>query len=805
MSMKYCMLLLAISWSGITFGQIVFAAGASGNLYRIELSNCSVQTLGKTNIFADLAMDPTTKELYGINVKGLYKIDTVTGKDTLIAPTIGANAMTFGRDGTLYGASGGSIYTINKTSGNFKQLGTLKFYKSAGDLTFFQGDLYLTVLGNELIRIDLDDVKNSKPMGRISGVRSGVFHGITAVGCKNMYGFAGKDIYEIRPETIRLASMKCPIAVDDYIFGAASYQEAGLPDFSLGKDSSLCAGDTLSYSFKDTLGVYTWQDTLVAPSYNITKPGTYWVAVKYTQCKFKDTVQITVGTQPEIDLGPDTLICPTQKLTLNAYWPGSSYTWQDSTTASGFVVREPGLHWVIATAQNCGSDIDSVYVRFKDKLKPDLGPDQYICDNVPIVLYSNLGATAVRWQNGSINDSFTAYYPGTYWLKGTIGNCAYVDTMRILDNGTSPQVSLGKDTALCYGDTLPLSALTSAIRYQWSNLSETPTIVADSSALYWVIAQSEHCGSDTDSIQVLIYPNLRPNFSGDTVLCDSDTLTLKIDVPGAFIRWQGTVPGDSFLITQPGDYEVKVRLAHCLQADTITVGYDTTPLFDLGPDTVLCGEQLYELRIDSSTARYLWSDNSQTQTKTVDTSGTYWARASSKHCGIHQDTISITFVNGLTSSLGPDTTLCEEDRFRLQLTTEYDSIVWSQGSREPYLLPKDSGAYSALVYRQGCVYSTDTVSVTVYDCNCPLRITNVFSPNGDSYNDGFKPVHECYFTFYHFQIFNRWGQCVFETNDPEEEWKGTLESSPSVYFYVVSYEQYDRQHHKQTGSVMVVR
>lgn len=803
LSMKYCILLVMLLFSGISVAQPVFAAGASGNMYRIELSNCSVDTVGKTNIFSDIALDPIEKELYGINVKGLYIVDTLTGKDSLIASTVGVNALTFDRKGNLFGASGGNIYTINKKTGAFKKLGSINGYTSAGDLTFFQGHLYLTVLKNELIRIDLDDISNSTPLGGVSGVRSGVFHGVTAVGCKNLYGFANKDIYEIRPSNLRYAHSHCPLVVDDYIYGAASYQEAGLPDFSLGKDSFLCVGDTVKYSFDNPIAKYTWQDTLESPDFEITQPGTYWVDINYTKCNFKDTVSLSFGSTPQIDLGPDTLLCPTHELRLNAYWPGSTYKWQDGSVSSEFEVTQPGTHWVIAKSGTCGSDTDSVVVQFRNELDPDLGPDRNLCDDEEIVLKSNMASDIqVRWQDGSKRDSFIVRDVGTYWLKGIVGNCAFVDTMRVVNKGSSPNIDLGGDTSLCFGNSLLLNANTTIKNIEWSTGSTQAQIEIDSAGTYWLRATSKYCGTEIDSIQLSFLPDMSPSFSGDTILCDDDTLKLFVDVPGSLVRWEGTVRSNKYSVTEPGIYTVKVRLAQCVHDDTISVKYHTSLVFDLGPDTVFCQKQSHTLKIDAYANRgYLWSTGQTSQEIPLDTSGTYWGIARSNYCGEMADTVTISFVDPYVPSLGLDTVLCENDSFHLIIDTEYDSIVWSEGSRSNLIFPKQNDFYSATVFREGCMYTSDTVSVTLYDCNCPVRISNMFTPNGDGYNDGFKPEHDCYLTYYHFQIFNRWGQLVFESEDPEASWQGSESGSPSTYFYLLRYRQFDNQLRERKGTI----
>jgi gliding motility-associated-like protein len=81
--------------------------------------------------------------------------------------------------------------------------------------------------------------------------------------------------------------------------------------------------------------------------------------------------------------------------------------------------------------------------------------------------------------------------------------------------------------------------------------------------------------------------------------------------------------------------------------------------------------------------------------------------------------------------------------------------------------------------------------------NCPYyKLPNTFTPNGDGQNDVFKPVKNA-FRFVEkvdFQVFNRWGQQVFQTTDPHLGWNGKNANGDDLasgtYFYTcIVYEQ----------------
>jgi len=72
---------------------------------------------------------------------------------------------------------------------------------------------------------------------------------------------------------------------------------------------------------------------------------------------------------------------------------------------------------------------------------------------------------------------------------------------------------------------------------------------------------------------------------------------------------------------------------------------------------------------------------------------------------------------------------------------------------------------------------------------CQYRLPNIFTPNGDSFNDYFRPVRHFSVEQVNMKIFDRWGKEVFETNDPEINWDGKDKTtnqpcSDGTYFYV---------------------
>ncbi len=81
------------------------------------------------------------------------------------------------------------------------------------------------------------------------------------------------------------------------------------------------------------------------------------------------------------------------------------------------------------------------------------------------------------------------------------------------------------------------------------------------------------------------------------------------------------------------------------------------------------------------------------------------------------------------------------------------------------------------------------LSNTICVDNCPqYELPNAFTPNGDQQNEVFTPRVNCFIETIEFQVFNRWGELVFETSDPQINWDGTNfqgeQLAEGTYYYV---------------------
>lgn len=91
-----------------------------------------------------------------------------------------------------------------------------------------------------------------------------------------------------------------------------------------------------------------------------------------------------------------------------------------------------------------------------------------------------------------------------------------------------------------------------------------------------------------------------------------------------------------------------------------------------------------------------------------------------------------------------------------------------------------------------------------------IVLPNAFKPDSDfEINRVFLPlVKNVEPSSYLFVVYNRWGQLVFETNDPSIGWDGSTKGNPSpsgIYAYLVNYSDYNGITHSQRGAVTLLR
>ncbi len=135
-------------------------------------------------------------------------------------------------------------------------------------------------------------------------------------------------------------------------------------------------------------------------------------------------------------------------------------------------------------------------------------------------------------------------------------------------------------------------------------------------------------------------------------------------------------------------------------------------------------------------------------------------------------------------NLGDTILLYTGSTITLWATPDMQSYFWSTGSEGQGLSVNEQGDYWVEVQDWNCCTNSDSVYVKVFEYYIP----NAFTPNGDGLNDIFRVVglyRDINFKMY---IYNRWGQLVFQSDDIDQGWDGTVGNQPaesSTYVWIL--------------------
>jgi gliding motility-associated-like protein len=133
--------------------------------------------------------------------------------------------------------------------------------------------------------------------------------------------------------------------------------------------------------------------------------------------------------------------------------------------------------------------------------------------------------------------------------------------------------------------------------------------------------------------------------------------------------------------------------------------------------------------------------------------------------------------------------MCE--RFPDSVGSYYPEVIykWSTGEMACCIVPKHDGPYRLATSNQ-CGTYIDSMRVEFSSCDTCVVVPNAFIPLSGNETGFFKAIITCPIKDFNMKVFNRWGQLMFETNDPKEGWNGYYENLPcdqGSFIYLIQY------------------
>lgn len=327
------------------------------------------------------------------------------------------------------------------------------------------------------------------------------------------------------------------------------------------------------------------------------------------------------------------------------------------------------------------------------------------------------------------------------------------------------------------------------------------------------------CGSDEADVTVLISPAASAGTNGSLALCENnDTTAALFDVlngapssPGIWTDPDGQAFSGSFTTGEnaPGTYTYTVQAAApCVAATAealveiipvpvahidVTGNEGCTPtevtLTNTSPGPGSCTWILWNGEVIEDCApvsRVLEEAGSYGVTLVVDAGngcGADTLRAIDLITVYEQPVAGFYFLPEAVNTLDPTVQFNNASTGATQFAWDIAGLASSAEVNTSYTFPLDLGAeYTVCLVATASANCTDTIceKVTIED-GLTVYVPNTFTPDGSGFNDGFKPIVQGIDPrFYRFDIFDRWGEPLYGTDDPTAEWTGNFSDGTEV-------------------------
>jgi gliding motility-associated-like protein len=107
----------------------------------------------------------------------------------------------------------------------------------------------------------------------------------------------------------------------------------------------------------------------------------------------------------------------------------------------------------------------------------------------------------------------------------------------------------------------------------------------------------------------------------------------------------------------------------------------------------------------------------------------------------------------------------------------------------------------------GCS-GTETIAITTKQCLLGIRFPNAFTPDGNGANDIYRPYVLGNMLHYHIQIFSRWGQLVFASDDYSKGWDGRLNGNlqaAGTFVWICEYQFSGESMKTEKGTLLLIQ
>jgi gliding motility-associated-like protein len=466
--------------------------------------------------------------------------------------------------------------------------------------------------------------------------------------------------------------------------------------------------------------------------------------------------------------------------------------------------------------------VDSVTISILQPPTANAGSTITVCQGAPIQLNGTSNGASVQWSpaaslsNGAILNPTSNAATNTIYTLTTTGSNGCTATSSVNVN-ISPQTiaNAGADLSICAGNSVQLNG-SGGTTYLWagpalSNASiANPTVSPSANATYTLTVSNAAGCSSTDVVQVTVANAPTLAVSPSTTICANTNSSLSASGAQSF-TWQPAASLNNATLGNPIASPATTTIytvvgsngTNCSSTATVSVNVLNTAVITISGLSSICEGDTTTLTANGGN-NYTWLPAGFSNTtngasiNAYPTATTTFTISSTDANNCTASTIKQVVVNAypLANASKANDIQCSVNSAQLTMSSA-TSYTWSPSATlnnatisSPIASPLSTTTYTVLAANGTCV-TLDSVTVIVYDnLLSKIYVPNAITPNNDDINDCLRVISNSKFTEFEFRVFNRWGNQVFYSQDPNACWDGSFNGKEgnnvnNTYFYLI--------------------
>lgn len=509
---------------------------------------------------------------------------------------------------------------------------------------------------------------------------------------------------------------------------------------------------------------------------------------------------------------------------------------------------------------------DTIVVDYLPAIQVNLGPDQNLCVGEALVLDAGNPNLQHLWNDMSTSQTLSVSTSGTYYVEvSNQGACAVTDTVHVIFHGL---VSAGLDQAATYCQTygtidLNVEFNLNATNGNWqfagtgntipNSQLNTQNLLGIQSLLY--IMSSTYCPSDSAEITVTVNPQNSSGLDSTQSICnltstlvdlntllrqnslltqwDNFNLVPEFDSTTGLLATEGLMAGTYQFYALTSNLEPCINDTAVIEIRVVqTPVVDFSVLYEEGCEPLL--NTFADLSTNLSQETYQWSFSNGLTSTLKDPfdvlfahDGCYDVSLVVTNEGLCSSTLSkssLFCVNPLPTadfSFSPHQIFSDNPNVHFQnLSVGAIHYNWDFSDGFTSTMPSPSHLFE---FDTPGIYAVSLIAISDKGCtdtsyqNIPVLeqiiyyVPNAFTPDQDNNNPIFLPIISAGVDLhsYHLEIFNRWGELLFESYDSSIGWDGSYGNQicpDGLYTWMIQFKsKFNAESFVLNGMVAIIK